>query len=106
MLFAAIDIGSNAARLLFANAYFKGDQIKVDKASLVRIPTRLGEDVYQNQKISKEKAKDFIKTMTAFRLLIDVYKPQSYLACATAAMREAKNSKSILQKYPEKWAWI
>lgn len=98
MLFAAIDIGSNAARLLFANAYMKGDDIKLDKASLIRIPTRLGEDVYKDQKISKEKAKDFLKTMEAFKLLIEVYKPQSYLACATAAMREAKNSKSLLQK--------
>lgn len=96
MLFAAIDIGSNAARLLFANAYLKEDIIKIDKASLIRIPTRLGEDVYNNNIISKEKGKNFLKTMKAFKLLIDVYQPESYLACATAAMREAKNSKEIL----------
>lgn len=98
MLLAAIDIGSNAARLLFANAYKNGDTIKVDKASLIRIPTRLGEDVYVDQKISKEKAKNFLKTMKAYKLLIDVYKPENYLACATAAMREAKNSKELLEK--------
>ncbi len=98
MLFAAIDIGSNAARLLFANVYMMGDDIKLDKASLIRIPTRLGEDVYKDKVISKEKAKNFIKTMRAFKLLIDVYQPQSYLACATAAMREASNSKEILRK--------
>lgn len=97
MLFAAIDIGSNAARLLFANAYEKDGVAKLDKASLIRIPTRLGEDVYNDQLISKEKAKNFIKTMKAFKLLIDVYQPESYLACATAAMREAKNSKEILK---------
>jgi exopolyphosphatase/guanosine-5'-triphosphate,3'-diphosphate pyrophosphatase len=98
MLHAAIDIGSNAARLLFANVYKKGEIVKLDKASLIRIPTRLGEDVYKDQRISKEKRKNFLKTMKAFRLLIDVYQPKSYLACATAAMREAKNSREILQK--------
>lgn len=98
MLFASIDIGSNAARLLFANAYQKDGKTNLDKASLIRIPTRLGEDVYQNQMISKEKQKDFIKTMKAFKLLIDVYRPESYMACATAALREAKNSDEILKK--------
>jgi len=98
MLFAAIDIGSNAARLLFANAYKKNGKIKLDKASLIRIPTRLGEDVYENNYISKARTKDFIKTMKAFKLLIDVYQPYSYLACATAAMREAQNSAEILKK--------
>jgi len=98
MLFAAIDIGSNAARLLFANAYERNGLLKIEKASIIRIPTRLGEDVYHNNKISKEKAHDFIKTMKAFKLLIDVYKPISYKAYATAALREAKNSKEILKK--------
>ena len=98
MLFAAIDIGSNAARLLFANAYDKDGTVKLDKASLIRIPTRLGVDVYNNNSISKEKVKDFLKTMKAFKLLIDVYRPNSYLACATAAMREADNSEEILRK--------
>lgn len=98
MLFAAIDIGSNAARLLFANAYDKDGIVKLDKASLIRIPTRLGEDVYNDSIISKEKAKSFTKTMKAFKLLIEVYKPIGYMACATAAMREAKNSEEILAK--------
>ncbi len=98
MLFAAIDIGSNAARLLFANAYEKRGVIKIDKASMIRIPTRLGEDVYSNNKISKEKAKDFIKTMKAFKLLMDVYDPISYKIYATAAMREAKNSDELIKK--------
>ena len=98
MLFAAIDIGSNAARLLFANAYNRNGAAHIDKASLIRIPTRLGVDVYHNNKISKDKAHDFIKTMKAFKLLIDVYRPETYLACATAAMREAENSEEILKK--------
>jgi len=98
MLFAAIDIGSNAARLLFANAYEKNGKPQIEKASIIRIPTRLGEDVYHKHKISDEKAKDFIKTMKAFKLLIDVYKPHSYKAYATAALREAENSKEIIKK--------
>ncbi len=98
MLFAAIDIGSNAARLLFANAYDKDGAAHMDKASIIRIPTRLGEDVYNNNKIGKERAKDFIKTMKAFKLLIDVYKPYSYKVCATAALREAENSKDIIKQ--------
>lgn len=98
MLFAAIDIGSNAARLLFANAYERNGLVKVEKASIIRIPTRLGLDVYKNKRISKERARDFIKTMKAFKLLIDVYKPLSYKAYATAAMREAENSEEILKK--------
>ncbi|OYT15728.1 MAG: exopolyphosphatase [Bacteroidetes bacterium 4572_77] len=98
MLFAAIDIGSNAARLLFANAYRKAGVIKIDKASIIRIPTRLGEDVYKDQIISPSKARNFIKTMQAFKLLIDVYDPVSFKVYATAAMREAKNSEAIIKK--------
>ena len=98
MLFAAIDIGSNAARLLFANAYDKNGKSQIEKASIIRIPTRLGKDVYHKHRISEEKAKDFIKTMKAFKLLIDVYKPYSYKAYATAALREAENSKEIIKK--------
>lgn len=98
MLFAAIDIGSNAARLLFANAYDRNGVIQVDKASLTRIPTRLGEDVYKDNRISKERVRDFVKTMKAFKLLIDVYKPQTYSICATAAMREAENREEIIKK--------
>ncbi len=96
MLFAVIDVGSNAARLLFANAYGDIDNISVEKATLIRIPLRLGKDVFSKGKISKEKEKNFIKTMKAYKLLMDVYKPKGFRACATAAMREASNSKKIV----------
>jgi len=96
MLLAAIDIGSNASRLLFANVYQKGENVKVDKASLIRVPTRLGEDVYNNNMLSEEKVSNFLKTMKAFKLLMEVYQPQRYLACGTSAMREAGNSRSVL----------
>lgn len=98
MLYAAIDIGSNAVRLLFANVFKKQGIIRVEKASLIRIPLQLGKDVFKSNKISSMRAKNFINTMKAFKLLIDVYKPEDYIACATAAMREAENKDDILRK--------
>ncbi len=98
MLFSSIDIGSNASRQLFASAYYKNGRIVVEKATLVRIPTRLGEDVFKNGYISSEKTENLIKTIKAFKLLIDVYRPVDYIACATAAMREAENSKLIISR--------
>ncbi len=102
MLFAVIDVGSNAARLLFANAYGDINNIVVEKATLIRIPLRLGKDVFRIGNISKEKEKDFIKTMQAYKLLTEVYKPVDFRACATAAMREASNSKEIVKKIKKK----
>jgi exopolyphosphatase/guanosine-5'-triphosphate,3'-diphosphate pyrophosphatase len=98
MLFAVIDVGSNAARLLFANAYGNLENIKVEKATLIRIPLRLGKDVFRIGKISKEKENDFIKTMKAYKLLMDVYHPKGFRACATAAMREGSNSEKVVAK--------
>ncbi|RLD37211.1 MAG: exopolyphosphatase [Bacteroidetes bacterium] len=98
MLYAAIDIGSNAVRLLFANVFEKQGVTRIEKASLIRIPLQLGKDVFKTNKISPSRAKNFINTMKAFKLLIDVYKPVDYIACATAAMREAENRDNILRK--------
>jgi exopolyphosphatase/guanosine-5'-triphosphate,3'-diphosphate pyrophosphatase len=98
MIFAAIDIGTNAARLLFANVFEINEQIFVEKATLVRIPTRLGEDVYTINRISENREKNLIRTLKAFKLLIDVYSPVDYDACATAAMREAENGMEILKR--------
>ncbi|MBP7496881.1 MAG: rod shape-determining protein [Bacteroidales bacterium] len=98
MILASIDIGSNAVRLLFANAYLSEGRTHVEKATLVRIPVRLGMDVFKDNFISKERSKMLIKTLKAFKLLIDVYKPVAYTAYATAAMREAKNNKAIIKK--------
>lgn len=102
MIFASIDIGSNAVRLLFANAYDIDGKPIVEKASLIRIPVRLGMDVFKKKKISKERVKHLVKTLKAFKLLIDVYQPVDYCAYATAAMREAKNQNSILRKIKDK----
>lgn len=98
MIFAAIDIGTNAARLLFANVFELEEKIFVEKATLVRIPTRLGVDVYSINRISDERAENLLKTLTAFKLLIDVYNPIGFDACATAAMREAENGLAVLER--------
>lgn len=97
MLFSGVDIGSNAVRLLFANVFeTKGGPV-AEKASLLRIPVRLGLDVFSEGKISDQKIEYLVKTMKAFKLLIDVYQPVSYMAAATSAMREASNREEVLQ---------
>lgn len=98
MIYAAIDIGSNAARLLFANVFELNAKVYVEKATLVRIPTRLGKDVYSIKRISDKRASNLIKTLQAYKTLIDVYHPVSWAACATAAMREAENGQEILER--------
>ena len=98
MLLAAIDIGSNAIRLFFSNVFDQYGEAVVEKASLVRIPIRLGEDVFSKGKISKEKAEQLVKTMGAFKLLIEVVQPLAYRACATSAMREAENGPELVKR--------
>jgi exopolyphosphatase/guanosine-5'-triphosphate,3'-diphosphate pyrophosphatase len=98
MIFAAIDIGSNAGRLLFSNITEINGAPKAEKASLIRIPLRLGFDVFKEGYISAEKENDLVNTLKAFKLLIDVYKPVSYKACATSAMRDARNSQEIIAR--------
>jgi len=96
--FAAIDIGSNAVRLLFCNVYESKDGPIFKKAELIRVPIRLGEDAFLTGKISEKKIDHLVKSMVAFRNLIEVNEVISYRACATSAMREAANSKEILEK--------
>ncbi|MCE1166761.1 MAG: hypothetical protein LWX70_01550 [Sphingobacteriia bacterium] len=98
MLFASIDIGSNAGRLLFANATLEEGKSKVEKVELIRVPLRLGEGVFKEGIISADKAKELITTIQAFKLLIEVYKPIDVVAAATAAMREATNGKELVKK--------
>jgi exopolyphosphatase / guanosine-5'-triphosphate,3'-diphosphate pyrophosphatase len=98
MLLGAIDIGSNAVRLFFSNVFEQDGQIVVEKASLMRIPIRLGEDVFVNNVISEKRIKKLVKTMKAFRLLIEVTEPAAYRACATSAMREARNKDAVIQR--------
>jgi len=96
MIFASVDIGTNAGKLLFSNVFIKDGVPVAEKISRIRIPLRLGDDVFNNKLISKPKQEELIKTLTAFKLLIDVYKPLDWVACASSAMREATNSKQVL----------
>lgn len=95
--FAAIDIGSNAIRLLIAKVEEYDNLTNIKKLSLTRVPIRLGEDVFDNGKISDHKENQIIKSMQAFKLLMEVYGIKSLKACATSAMREARNSKKIIE---------
>lgn len=98
MKYAAIDIGSNAVRLLIADIIKNQDAISFKKNTLIRVPLRLGDDAFLHQHISDKKATDLVKAMQAFRNLIDVYKVSDYMACATSAMREAKNGPEIVER--------
>jgi len=95
---AAIDIGSNAARLLIADVIeFKG-KVQFNKVNLVRVPLRLGFDVFENAEISKHKCGMILQTMKAYSHLLNVYEVQHIKACATSAMRDSKNSSDIIRK--------
>ena len=96
MRYAAIDIGSNAIRLLIADIMQNGKIVSFKKNTLIRVPVRLGDDAFLDKKISVKKIKELVKTMVAFRNLIDVYKVNDYMACATSAMREASNGNAIV----------
>ena len=97
MVLAAIDIGSNAARLLI-NDVVKGKDGKTvfNKLNLVRVPLRLGFDVFENKIVSEEKKKMFVETMKSFRHLMNAYNVTALKACATSAMRDAINAKEIV----------
>lgn len=98
MRYAAIDIGSNAVRLLIADIIQNEKEVSFKKNTLIRVPLRLGDDAFIENAVSRKKADDLVKTMAAFRNLIDVYKVSDYMACATSAMREAKNGKSLVDR--------
>ncbi len=99
MRLAAIDIGSNAARLLISEVLeLPNGKPQFQKLNLVRVPLRLGFDVFDDNKISKEKEVMIMKMMHAYKLLIDVYGVTQYRACATAAMRSAENGPEILDR--------
>lgn len=98
MKFAAIDIGSNAIRLLFCNVFDDGIKITIKKAEFLRVPLRLGEDSFLTGKISEEKIIKLIDTMIAFKNLIKVNETIDYRACATSAIRDAENASDILDR--------
>ena len=100
--FAAIDIGSNAMRLLFTRV-IEGKKNKpfFIKESLIRMPLRLGHDAFTKGTFSKHNCESFLNTLLGFKNLIEAYSPISYRACATAAMRNAKNGLDLVHRVKE-----
>lgn len=101
MKYAAIDIGTNAARLLIGEVVEQNNHTYVQKISYTRVPLRLGFEVFNDGIISETKVEQFTKTIKAFLILADVYEVEGIRACATSAMREAKNGKAV-QKHIKK----
>ena len=99
MRLAAIDIGSNAARLLITDVISGPQEVsEFIKVVLVRVPLRLGFDVFGKGQISDNKVEKIIKTIKAYKLLLDVYEVKHLKACATSAMRDASNADEIIKK--------
>ncbi len=98
MILAAIDIGSNAARLLICEVVIKGKETEFNRLNIVRIPLQLGFDVFEKGFIGSRKKKMLIDTIKAYKQLMKVYEVEHYMACATSAMRDAQNSKEIIKE--------
>jgi len=100
--YGAVDIGSNAIRLLIVSVIEQADKKPIfKKVSLIRVPIRLGEDVFSNGKISQNNISRMIDAMNAFRLLIKTHNIEHYRTCATSAMREATNKDAVVAKVKE-----
>tara|TARA_B100000768_G_scaffold34434_1_gene33027 strand:+ start:223 stop:1143 length:921 start_codon:yes stop_codon:yes gene_type:complete len=98
----AIDIGSNSIKCLLVNVIYKDGYTHYKKVSMVRLPIRLGEDVFTYGKVQKESKRRFIEGMLAFAHILNVHGVESARAVATSAMREAKNGNSIVRKVLQK----
>jgi len=94
---AAIDIGSNAVRLLVSEAVPYRETVDFTKLTLLRIPLRLGVDVFQNGFIGEEKASALKKSIQAFQLIMDIYGVERFRTCATSAMRDAQNGAELVK---------
>ena len=97
--YAAIDIGSNAVRLLIKSIDREAVQEKkFKKVMMLRVPLRLGFDVFSIGELSEKKADKLRRLMKAFRQLMKIYDVDDYRACATSAMRDARNGRMIIKK--------
>lgn len=101
MRLAAIDIGSNAARLLISDVSINNGKAEFNKLNLVRIPLRLGFDVFEKKEISPEKIEMIMHTVKAYKHLIEAYDVQYVKAAATSAMRDAVNAQEVIGKVQE-----
>ena len=103
MNFAAIDIGTNAARLLIKNIDHNPlGETKFRKVLFIRYPLRLGMDVFSKGKIGKERAEMMMRMIKGFKQMMRMYDVVDYRACATSAMRDAKNGKALIKKIEKK----
>lgn len=101
--YAAIDIGSNAVRLLIKRVEIGEDgQPHFTKMLLLRVPLCLGFDVFSQEKISEQKEKNMIRLMKSYRHLMKIYNVKKYRACATSAMRDAQNGMDIIKRIEKK----
>ncbi|MFM7759225.1 MAG: Ppx/GppA phosphatase family protein [Crocinitomicaceae bacterium] len=98
MIYGAIDIGTNAARLLIGEIIQDRKKSFLKKISYTRIPLRLGDDVFDSGKISKHKLEAFVKTMKAFGIISEIFEVSKLRAVSTSAMREANNAEKVIQK--------
>lgn len=99
MRLAAIDIGSNAARLLISEVTENNTgEVSFNKLNLVRVPLRLGFDVFEKGYIGPMKTDMIIRTIKAYKYLLDVYDVRHHIACATSAMRDADNGPDIIRR--------
>lgn len=100
--FAAIDIGSNAVRMLVNNVIeFPDREPQFRKSALIRVPVRLGQDVFTEGEISASNTSRMVDTMIAFKHLMRVHHVEKYMGCATSAMREAANGPDVVAKIRE-----
>lgn len=96
MRIGAIDIGSNAVRLIIKEVRHFGNEYESFKVCYTRVPIRLGSDVFTKGHITETKRNQLAKTMQAFKLLMEVQGVKDFRACSTSAMREAKNGKDVI----------
>ncbi|HON17632.1 MAG TPA: hypothetical protein PK990_00515 [Salinivirgaceae bacterium] len=99
--FGAIDIGSNAVRLIITSVYQTIETVQYKKITLVRVPIRLGEDVFTVGSIGEEKLQLLLETIHGFKHLLVAFGVSRFRACATSAMREATNASDVVKKVKE-----
>jgi exopolyphosphatase/guanosine-5'-triphosphate,3'-diphosphate pyrophosphatase len=97
--YAAIDIGSNAIRLLISNVIERKNQpVVFTKNAMVRVPIRLGQDTFSSGSIGMSNQQRMIDAMRAFKILMGIHDVSHYMACATSALREAKNGSQLIER--------
>ena len=98
MKIAAIDIGSNAARLQISSVLKDGGYTSFKKVEYVRFPLRLGHDVFTYGSLTPESQERTIKLMKCYKLLLELHDVEGYMACATSAMRESANGHEVVER--------